>query len=157
MCKWAQRTVERGRSQGEALWASQVVHSRLGGGISVITRKVSANLPLNCVVVVTLALSLVVSAPVYAQVAGATLSGSVTDASGAALPNATVSIRNTATGVSREVATDSRGFYSAPNLLPGPYDITFSAKGFTTVVEANLSLAVGEERSLDRTMQVGQI
>src|SRR5690349_20707348 len=66
----------------------------------------------------------------YAQVVGATLSGTVTDASGAAVPNDQVSIKNTATGVSRGVSADSAGFYTAPNLLPGNYQVTFSAPSF---------------------------
>ena len=67
----------------------------------------------------TLAITGLVSGPTYAQVAGATLNGTVADASGAGVPNANVSIKNTATGVARDVSTDSDGFYSAPNLLPG--------------------------------------
>ena len=56
---------------------------------------------------------------VHAQVAGATLSGTVTDQSRAVIPDTQISIKNTATGVTRDVTTDSAGFYSAPNLLPG--------------------------------------
>ena len=108
-------------------------------------------------VAVALALSLSISVCVYGQVAGATLSGVVSDTSGAVMPNATVSIRNTSTRVARDVTTDSAGFYSAPNLLPGTYDVTVSAKGFATVVESNLSLAVGEQRLLNLSMQVGQV
>ncbi|PYU22145.1 MAG: hypothetical protein DMG30_15780, partial [Acidobacteria bacterium] len=48
----------------------------------------------------------------YAQVVGTTLSGTVTDASGAAVPNAQVSIKNTATAVTRGVTADSVGFYT---------------------------------------------
>jgi hypothetical protein len=107
--------------------------------------------------VALLALTFLVSVPVYAQVSGGTLSGTITDVSGAAIPHAQLLIKNVATGVTREVTTDSDGFYSAPNLLPGIYDVTISARGFGTVVESNLSLAVGEERSLNGTMQVGQV
>ena len=64
-------------------------------------------------------LSMLVSVPVRAQVSGATLSGTVTDLSGSGVPNVTVSIKNTATGIAREVTTDTAGFYSVPNLTPG--------------------------------------
>src|ERR1700730_13683796 len=57
--------------------------------------------------------AVLVSPPVHAQVAGATLAGTVTDASGAVVPNANVSIKNTATGVARDISTDSAGFYRA--------------------------------------------
>src|SRR5690348_1313274 len=101
-------------------------------------------------------LGLFVSVPVHAQVVGATLSGTVSDPSGALIPGATVSIKNTATGVTRDVVTDSAGFYSAPNLLPGTYDVTVSAKGFSTAINSNVSLAVGAQQVLNQTMQVGQ-
>src|ERR1700736_6489840 len=104
-----------------------------------------------------LALALLASTPVYAQVAGATLSGTVTDASGAAVPNAKVSIKNSATGVVRDVTTDSAGFYSAPNLLPGLYDITVEAAGFSTSVQTGLTLSVGASKALNIALQVGQV
>src|ERR1700704_7123160 len=92
---------------------------------------------------VMLALAVLLSTPVYAQVSGATLAGTVTDASGAVVINAKVSIRNTATDVTRDVTTDSSGLYSAPNLLPGIYDITVIAAGFSTSVQTGLTLTVG--------------
>ena len=71
-----------------------------------------------------LVLSLSIPAPVRGQVAGASLSGTVTDTSGAVIPNAKISIKNEATGVTRGVASDAAGFYTAPNLLPGTYGVT---------------------------------
>src|SRR5205807_10046298 len=68
-----------------------------------------------------------------AQVAGATLSGTVADASGAVIPNATILIKNTATGVVRQVTTNANGLYIAPNLLPGSYSVSTEAKGFAQV------------------------
>jgi len=56
----------------------------------------------------------------YAQISGATLSGTVTDASGAVVPQAAVSIKNVATGIERGNTSNAAGFYSVPNLLPGP-------------------------------------
>jgi len=69
----------------------------------------------------------VLLAPAYGQVTGATLSGTVRDQSGGVLPAASISIRNVSTGVTRAVKTDTAGFYSAPNLLPGNYEITAAA------------------------------
>src|ERR1700726_2346193 len=93
----------------------------------------------------------------YAQVVGATLSGTVTDASGAALPNAQVSMRNTATGVTRAVTADAAGFYAAPNLQPGNYEVRFSAPGFTTEVNSGVTLTVGAQQVLNASLRVGQI
>ena len=92
-----------------------------------------------------------------AQVSGAALTGSVTDQLGGALPDAQVTIKNTATGIVRTVKSDTTGLYSAPNLLPGIYEVTFVANGFSTVVQSNLSLAVGETRNLDQKMKVGAV
>src|SRR4030088_1602500 len=108
-------------------------------------------------VCVMLFLAVVASTPVYAQVAGATLSGTATDASGAAVPNAKASIKNSATGVVREVTTDSAGFYSAPNLLPGVYSITVAATGFSSSVQTGLTLTVGASKALNIALQVGQV
>ena len=101
-------------------------------------------------------MSFFVSVPVRAQVAGATLLGTVTDPSGAAIPNAGISIQNTATGVVRTVTTDSSGFYSVPNLLPGSYQVTVTAKGFATTVEKGIILRVGAQQTLNVSMKVGQ-
>jgi hypothetical protein len=105
---------------------------------------------------VVLAFGFLGTASARAQVAGVTISGTISDPSGAAIPTAQISIKNVATGVIRVVTTDSSGLYVAPNLLPGSYEITFSATGFSTLVETNITVAVGEQRSLDAGLKVGQ-
>ncbi len=90
-----------------------------------------------------------------AQVTGGTVSGTVVDISGRLIPNASVAITNTATGISRTVTTNTDGFYTAPNLLPGSYDLTFSAPGFRTDMRKGITLTVGAAVSLDLTMQIG--
>ena len=92
-----------------------------------------------------------------AQVAGATLTGTVTDSSGAIVPNANVSIKNKATGEARSVTSDAAGVYSAPNLLPGEYDVSFSAAGFATIVQTGVTLTVGAQQVLNTKMQIGQV
>src|ERR1700681_1035026 len=74
--------------------------------------------------------SVSLSVPVHAQGAGGTLSGAVTDPTGAVIPTAKITLKNVATGVTREISTDSAGFYIAPNLLAGEYEVTASASGF---------------------------
>src|SRR5438270_3871327 len=81
-----------------------------------------------------LALCLVSSLPLHAQVAGATLSGTITDSQGGGIPNAKVSARNLATGVSTDTITNSAGAYSLPNLFPGDYQVTVSVMGFSTAL-----------------------
>ncbi|MGH9357200.1 MAG: carboxypeptidase-like regulatory domain-containing protein, partial [Terriglobia bacterium] len=60
----------------------------------------------------------------FGQVAGGTFTGTVTDPSGAVIPNVKVIITNTATGVSHATATNASGLYTVPNLVPGRYTIT---------------------------------
>lgn len=111
----------------------------------------------TALVFVALALSVFIGTQLEAQVTGATLMGTVSDPSGAAIPNAQLSIKNTSTAIIRTATTDSAGFYTAPNLLPGAYEVTFSAPGFTTLVVGNLSLAVGDQRALNATLRVGRL
>src|SRR5258706_1054153 len=108
-------------------------------------------------VFVILAVSILGSGQAYAQVAGASITGTVKDASGAIIPNAQVSITDVATGVVRNVSTDAAGFYSAPNLLPGTYEVRVTATGFSTAVQKGITLTVGAQQSLPITLQVGQV
>jgi len=100
---------------------------------------------------------LFLSVPVEAQVSGATLSGLITDPSGAGIPNATVAIKNVETEEVRSVPTNGDGFYSAPNLLPGKYEVTITAQGFDKVVQKGVTLTVGAEQALNLTVKVGQV
>src|SRR6267154_1847176 len=99
---------------------------------------------------------LMVSLPLHSQVTGATISGTITDASGGVIVGAVISVRNTATGINRNTTADSAGFYTVPNLNPGPYEVKVSAKGFTTALQSNLTLAVGAQQQLNIPMKVGE-
>jgi hypothetical protein len=107
-------------------------------------------------VLVLASLSFLVVAPVGAQVAGARLSGTVMDPTGGVVPKAEISITNVATQVTTRTIANSDGFYSAPNLLPGSYEIKVAAPGFKTEVRSGVNLTVGLEQVLDVNLQVGQ-
>ena len=92
-----------------------------------------------------------------AQVAGATLTGTVTDSSGSVIPRAQVTITDVATGVARKITADAAGLYSAPNLLPGTYQVSVSSPGFATQIRNGVTLTVGAQQLLDIRMQVGQV
>ena len=104
-----------------------------------------------------LALVMLTSVRVYAQVSGATLTGTVSDASGAVIPNGQITIKNRATGEVREATTNSTGFYSTPNLLPGSYEVSVSAPGFSTQIQSGITLTVGAQQVLNIQMKVGQV
>lgn len=103
-----------------------------------------------------LAVVLLLSVQAQAQVAGATITGTITDPSGAVIPNAEVSITNTATGISTSVSTNSAGSFFAPNLIPGPYQVTMRATGFQTEIQNNITLTVGGQQTLNVVLSVGQ-
>ena len=116
----------------------------------------NSNLRTLCVVVVAFVLLFQLHSA-YAQVAGTTISGTVTDSGGRVINNARIVIENVDTGVERAVSTNEVGFYSAPNLLPGTYFVTFSATGFKTESRRGISLMVGAAVSLDQVLKVGSI
>jgi Carboxypeptidase regulatory-like domain len=119
----------------------------------VLGRKVSAALS----VFIIFGISLLWANQAYAQVSGATLSGTVTDSSSAVIPKAQISIKNVATDVTRSTETSTAGFYTAPDLSPGKYAVSVTAPGFNTAVRTNITLTVGAQQVLDFTMQVGQV
>jgi hypothetical protein len=92
-----------------------------------------------------------------AQVVGGSISGTISDRSGAVVANATVSLKNLATGVSTVVETNAQGLYSLPNLLPGDYQQTVSAAGFETAIRNGIVLTVGSQMVSNVEMKVGAI
>jgi hypothetical protein len=122
-----------------------------------IQLKTSNRLLSGLATLIGLALSLLLACPAHGQVAGATLSGTVTDASGSVIPNAQVAITDLATGVTRTVTTGGVGSYTTPNLLPGTYEIRVTATGFSTQVHKSITLTVGAQQALDIKMQIGQV
>jgi hypothetical protein len=121
-----------------------------------IQKEMKAAVVLACVAL-ALCLNLFWSARSEAQVAGATLSGVITDLSGASIANATVSITNLGTQEVREVRSNGDGFYSAPNLLPGSYEVSASAEGFAKVVQKGITLTVGAQQSLNLNLKPGKV
>lgn len=91
-----------------------------------------------------------------AQTADATLTGLVTDPSGAAVPNAKVTLTNSATSVSVNTQTNQTGFYTFPYVVPGTYSISVDATGFQRQVHPDIAVQVGMSVRTDFALQVGQ-
>ena len=90
-----------------------------------------------------------------AQATG-TITGTVTDASGAATAEATVQVKNAGTGITQNVTTDGAGRYTVPQLAIGDYDLQASKTGFNTVVRNGVTLTVGATPVVDFQLAVGQ-
>src|SRR5947209_4903701 len=71
-----------------------------------------------------------VSTQLWAQSDLTSVAGTIRDPSGATVPNATVTIRNTGTGAERKATTDAAGTYNIPSVSAGAYDVTVTAPGF---------------------------
>ena len=83
------------------------------------------------------------------------IQGTVTDTTGAAVPNATVTATNVATGVSTRRQTTGAGLYTISPILPGTYTVTATAQGFNTVTQKNLTVNALTMTPLDLTVTVG--
>ncbi len=87
----------------------------------------------------------------------ATVTGFVTDASGAKIPGAVITFTNTATGTTAIATTTSEGSYRIPGLLPGQYRSTATLTGFKTVVREGIDLHVEDQASIDYALAVGSV
>ncbi len=91
-----------------------------------------------------------------AQVATATILGTVTDTSGAAIPGAAIQARNAGTGAVQSTAADGQGRFRIPDLAVGDYQVEASKMGFSTVVHTGITLTVGAQSVVDFSLPVGQ-
>ncbi|MDP9038439.1 MAG: carboxypeptidase-like regulatory domain-containing protein [Acidobacteriota bacterium] len=106
--------------------------------------------------VVLFALVFFAAFALHAQISGTgNIQGTLSDATGAVLPNASVSIVNEATGVKHDAKTDGAGAYSFPNIEIGTYTLTAGAPGFQTYIQTGNVLEVGSNIALNVKMTVG--
>jgi hypothetical protein len=98
---------------------------------------------------------LLFAAAAFGQSQNASLGGQVSDATGAFVPQATVTITSTERQLSSTVQSDSDGRFSFPSLLPGTYDLSVEAKGFKGYVQHNIQLLANQSARIDASLQVG--
>ena len=104
-----------------------------------------------------LLLCLAIPASMSAQGVQATLTGRVSDASGAAVPGVPVQIKNVETNQVTRETTDSVGLYTAPFLQPGLYSVTVELSGFKKFVLNSMVLNVSQTAQLDIALEVGAL
>jgi len=92
-----------------------------------------------------------------AQIGTSTITGRVTDSSGAVIPGAAVQIVQTATNFTNNAITNDEGIYRVPSLQPGVYRITFEAQGFKRLVRDAVELRTGDTLAVDAALQVGNV
>ncbi len=90
-----------------------------------------------------------------AQVVGATITGVVTDRSGAVIPNARVVVHNNDTGTQRSLLTNKEGSFSAPSIPVGDYKVSVEMSGFSPYRQEHVAVTIGEALHLPITLQVG--
>ena len=111
--------------------------------------------------IICLAVGLVVAGyaarTVSAQVLYGSIVGTLTDETGAVVPGAVVTVKNTSTGLSREATTDETGHYAIQNLLEGAYDLSVSASGFKPYTQTGVEVSINSVTRVDIKVQVGAI
>ena len=91
-----------------------------------------------------------------AQIQNGTFTGTVSDPSGAAIPNAKVTVVNTGTSYSSTTTTNSSGLYTVKELPPGAYRVSAEAQGFKTTTRTDVTVSAGTIQRLDFKMELGQ-
>jgi len=101
-------------------------------------------------------------APVLAQQANGqvlygSVVGTVTDQTGAVVPEASVTVKNTNTGLTRDATTNASGFYTMRNLSEGTYDLSVSKSGFRTYTQKGIGVSINSEIRIDPSLEVGAV
>ena len=94
--------------------------------------------------------------PAFGQAFGE-ITGVVTDPTGAVVANASVTVTNPATNLTRKVATNSSGNYNFPALLPGIYNVRAEVQGFQAEARTNIELQVQQTARIDFQLRVGAV
>jgi Carboxypeptidase regulatory-like domain len=101
------------------------------------------------------ALSLILVATMWSQAIFATLTGIVSDPSGAVVANAKVTLRNADSGDLRQSETDGQGYYTFASVPVGTYDLTVEAPGFQSSKVTGIAMGGGEKRNVNASLTVG--
>jgi outer membrane receptor protein involved in Fe transport len=119
------------------------------------TTALAARMRLGLRLAIALLAVFCMAAPLQAQTVSGTVTGSITDPSGAIIPGVTVTVKNDNTGEIRTGISNSAGLFSIPALPPGPYTATTSGKGFQQDV-SSLTVSVGQTLNINFKLAVGE-
>ncbi len=102
-------------------------------------------------------LAILLACPLPAQTTFATITGTVTDSTGAVVPNATITATNVATGVQYSTKSNEAGIYTVPQLKEGTYTLKAQAAGFKEFLAQDIGLVARDVRRVDVTLEVGAV
>src|SRR5487761_1739107 len=114
-------------------------------------RRIGILLPVALIAIIALGLT----SSAGAQATWGSISGYVTETTGAALPHVKVSVQDEKTGVQTERTTDNSGFYSATNIIAGNYTVTVEANGFKKFSKQHVELRVDSTVRVDARLELG--
>src|SRR5271155_1149282 len=97
------------------------------------------------------------SAAAFAQAGMGSISGLITDSSGAAVPGTKVVAQNRASGIKSSTVSNAAGVYSFVSLAPAPYDLSATQKGFGTVLEKNVLVTLDQVTPANISLRVGKV
>lgn len=110
-----------------------------------------------CLLVFTVFIYSIYSINAQSQALNGQIEGIVTDTNGAAVPNASINIKNIETGAERQVTSDENGFYRAPLLPLGTYRVTVEATNFKRLIREGISLSTGQTATVNLGLELGDI
>jgi hypothetical protein len=93
----------------------------------------------------------------HAQIGTSTITGRITDVTGAVVPGVSVTVVQTSTNFKFTALTNSQGIYRVPSLQPGAYVVTFEAAGFKKSIRDDVELRTGDTLAVDMALQVGNV
>src|ERR1700681_1023528 len=137
---------------GETAYSSVELKLKWGRAMSKSTKSACHLAAVRTLLLLLLGSSLSLNG--YGQVVGGAIQGTITDPAGAALPGVKIEIVNLSTQILTTLTSNSDGFYTAPNLLPGNYTVTATRSGFATTV-TQVTLTVGAQRVANMAMHIG--
>src|SRR4051794_9825496 len=105
----------------------------------------------------TLSLAVVSSISIFAQRDLGTITGTITDVTGAVVSGAKITIREQSTGVTESVESDNSGVYIRPLLKPGTYTVEVEATGFRKAVQRDILLSTGDRVGVNIALTVGEV
>jgi hypothetical protein len=148
--------IEGGNHVTRSKWITDPV-SATKHGYRRLTQLNLSRLAVSCVAIFAVLLPLVGNALGQSQASSATLTGTVSDKTGAVIPGALVTLTNHALGFQREQRTPDTGIFTFTLLSPGIYSLSVQKQGLSTFTETNISMEVGQKLDIPVSLSVGNV